>query len=76
MGKRNPVRVQAVQLPAADDSGEGLAEIIVTPRRGEGSLEHVPQTVDAVTADTIQRLNILKLRSVMHTYTFIGSGFR
>src|SRR3984893_15750669 len=41
-----------------------VEEIIVTARRKEESLEDVPETVNAVTADTIERLNLLKFDDI------------
>src|SRR5689334_7305179 len=39
-------------------------EIIVTARRRAESLEDVPQTVNAVTSDSLERLNILRFTDV------------
>jgi iron complex outermembrane receptor protein len=49
---------------AEDDSGLALQEIIVTARRKEESLEDVPQTVNALSADTVQKLNILRFEDI------------
>src|SRR5215831_4964678 len=49
---------------SATASPAGLEEIIVTARRKEESLQDVPQTVSAVTAETIEKLNILKFEDV------------
>jgi outer membrane receptor protein involved in Fe transport len=47
-----------------DDSGLALQEIIVTARRKEESLEDVPQTVNALSADAVEKLNFLKFDDV------------
>jgi iron complex outermembrane receptor protein len=45
--------------PAAPAGVEAtLGEIVVTARRKSESLQEVPQSVTAVTADTIQKLNL------------------
>jgi iron complex outermembrane receptor protein len=41
-----------------------LGEIVVTARRRSESLQEVPQSVSAVTADTLQRLNITQFADV------------
>jgi iron complex outermembrane receptor protein len=41
-----------------------LGEIVVTARRRSESLQEVPQTVNAVTADTLQKLNIKRFEDV------------
>src|SRR5262245_2736992 len=46
------------------DTDLTLEEIIVTARRREESLRDVPQTIDAVTAENIEKLNILKLEDI------------
>jgi iron complex outermembrane recepter protein len=46
------------------ESQVGLEEIIVSARRKEESVQDVPQTVNAVTAATIEKLNILKFDDV------------
>jgi iron complex outermembrane receptor protein len=43
-----------------------LGEIVVTARRRSESLQEVPQTVNAVTADTLQKLNIRQFEDVQH----------
>ena len=42
----------------------GLEEIIVTARRREESLQDVPQTVNAVTSESVEKLNILRFNEV------------
>lgn len=42
----------------------GLEEVIVTARRRSESLQDVPQTVDAVTADDIEKLNLQQFTDV------------
>jgi iron complex outermembrane receptor protein len=41
-----------------------LGEIVVTARRKSESLQEVPQTVNAVTADTLQKLNITQFTDI------------
>jgi iron complex outermembrane receptor protein len=52
----------AAQGPAADQAT--LGEIVVTARRRSESLQEVPQTVNAVTADTLQKLEIKQFQDV------------
>src|SRR5262245_52438196 len=54
------------QTPAANnlEPSFGLEEIIVTARRKAESLQDVPQTVDAVTADDIERLSFQQFTDV------------
>jgi iron complex outermembrane recepter protein len=52
-----PVLLAAAQQAAAE-AAEGEGEIIVTARRREESLQDVPLVVNAVTAETIEKLNI------------------
>lgn len=49
---------------AGEDSTATLQEIIVTARRKEESLEDVPQTVNAVSAESVEKLNILKFEDI------------
>src|SRR5215813_3522033 len=49
---------------AGENTGFALEEIIVTARRREESLRDVPQTVDAVTAEAVEKLNILKFEDL------------
>jgi iron complex outermembrane receptor protein len=50
--------------PGAAPEAVSLGEIVVTARRRSESLQEVPQTVNAVTADTLQKLNIKKFEDV------------
>src|SRR6516165_2744905 len=51
--------------PAAAPAEEtSLGEIVVTARRRSESLQEVPQTVNAVSADTLQKLNIRQFTDV------------
>jgi iron complex outermembrane receptor protein len=53
--------------PAASAGGDTqLGEIVVTARRRSESLQEVPQTVNAVTADTLQKLNITQFTDVQN----------
>ena len=49
---------QTAEPAAADAATTSLTEIIVTARRRDESIQDVPQVVNAVTADTLQKLNI------------------
>jgi iron complex outermembrane receptor protein len=51
--------------PAAPAANEAtLGEIVVTARRRSESLQEVPQTVNAVTSETLQKLNIRQFQDV------------
>jgi iron complex outermembrane receptor protein len=54
----------ATAAPAASEAT--LGEIVVTARRRSESLQEVPQTVNAVTTDTLQRLNITQFQDVQN----------
>lgn len=47
-----------------EDSSALLQEVIVTARRKEESMEDVPQSMNAVTADAVQRLNLLQFQDI------------
>jgi iron complex outermembrane receptor protein len=49
---------------AAADQTATLGEIVVTARRRSESLQEVPQTVNAITADTLTKLNIQQFQDV------------
>jgi iron complex outermembrane receptor protein len=51
-------------LAAAPADQATLGEIVVTARRRSESLQEVPQTVNAVTSDTLQKLNIRQFQDV------------
>jgi iron complex outermembrane receptor protein len=57
---------QSAPPPAAAPAAENatLGEIVVTARRRAESLQEVPQTVNAVTSDTLQKLNITQFTDV------------
>lgn len=50
--------------PAAETSTTALTEIIVTARRRDESVQDVPQVVNAVTSDAIQKVNIRNFTEV------------
>ena len=50
--------------PAATTDEATLGEIVVTARRRTESLQEVPQVVNAITSDTIQKLNIREFRDI------------
>src|SRR5881628_2833323 len=52
----------AAAAPASEEAT--LGEIVVTARRRSESLQEVPQTVNAVTSDTLQKLNIRQFQDV------------
>src|ERR1700743_2817903 len=55
----------AASAPAARPGGDPtLGEIVVTARRRSESLQEVPQTVNAVTADTLQKLSIKQFQDI------------
>ena len=49
---------------AADEGNIGVEEIVVTARRKSESLQDIPQTVNAVTSETLEKLNILDFEDV------------
>jgi iron complex outermembrane receptor protein len=56
---------QTTSAPAAAPANEAtLGEIVVTARRRAESLQEVPQTVNAVTSDTLQKLNIRQFQDI------------
>ena len=70
----------APAAPAAAVAEPTLGEIVVTARRRSESLQEVPQTVDAVTADTLQKLNITQFADVQNVVPGLslqqgGDGF-
>src|SRR6201991_4805377 len=62
--------VHAAQPAAAPATAEAapaeLGEIVVTARRRSESLQEVPQTVNAVSADTLRKLNITQFTDVQN----------
>ncbi|HMN46025.1 MAG TPA: TonB-dependent receptor [Povalibacter sp.] len=56
----------ATSTPAQDTAGAGfqLEEVVVTARRRAESLQDVPQTVDAVTAEDVAKLNFQNFTDV------------
>ncbi|CAN7346066.1 TonB-dependent receptor [Phenylobacterium sp. LjRoot225] len=59
------ISTAAMAQPAASSSDDAmLSEIVVTARRKAESLQTVPQTVNAVTGNTLQKLNIQKFEDV------------
>src|SRR4051794_7356462 len=54
--------VNAASAAPAEEST--LGEIVVTARRRSESLQTVPQTVNAVTADTLQKLNLTTFQDI------------
>src|ERR1700740_876936 len=55
----------AAPTPAPADQAT-LGEIVVTARRRSESLQEVPQTVNAVSSDTVQKLNITQFTDVQN----------
>jgi iron complex outermembrane receptor protein len=54
----------AAPAQAAPAEAATLGEIVVTARRRSESLQEVPQTVNAVTSDTLQKLNIRQFADI------------
>jgi iron complex outermembrane receptor protein len=54
----------AAPAPTAAAPEATLGEIVVTARRRSESLQEVPQTVNAVTSETLQKLNIRQFQDV------------
>ena len=63
MGSVAKAAPAAPELAVADNSAT-LGEIVVTARRRSESLQEVPQTVNAVTSDTLQKLNITQFADI------------
>ena len=63
MSSAATAQTQPAHTTAAPEEAT-LGEIVVTARRKSESLQEVPQTVNAVTADTLQKLNIRKFEDV------------
>jgi iron complex outermembrane receptor protein len=66
-------------IVVAQDTPQGatIDEVVVTARRKEESLQDVPQTVSAVTAATVEKLNILQfedIQAVVPGLTLSASG--
>ncbi|CAN7268625.1 TonB-dependent receptor [Phenylobacterium sp. LjRoot225] len=58
-------QAQPAPAPAAEAASEtSLGEIVVTARRRSESLQQVPQVVNAVTSDTLDKLNIKRFDDV------------
>jgi iron complex outermembrane receptor protein len=58
---------QTAPAPAAAPADEvALGEIVVTARRKSESLQEVPQTVNAVSSETLQKLNITQFTDVQN----------
>src|SRR3546814_15865406 len=55
-----PVAADAAAGASDQTADIGIAEVIVTARRKSESLQDVPQTVNAVSNETLQKLNIQK----------------
>jgi iron complex outermembrane receptor protein len=75
----------AAAQPASAAAGQPedavLGEIVVTARRRSESLQEVPQTVNAVTSDTLQKLNIKQFQDVQNVVPGLslisnGTGFQ
>jgi iron complex outermembrane receptor protein len=66
MAVATTAHAQTAAPPAAAAAPEEatLGEIVVTARRKSESLQEVPQTVNAVTAETLQKLRVLKFEDV------------
>lgn len=53
-----PAQSQDVPAAAGAEANAGLEEIVVTARRRSETLQDVPQTVNAVSSETIEKLRI------------------
>lgn len=60
----SPALAQPAAAPEATAPEAMLGEIVVTARRRSESLQEVPQVVNAVTSDTLQKLKIQDFRDV------------
>src|SRR3546814_16170854 len=59
-----PVAADAAAGASDQTADIGIAEVIVTARRKSESLQDGPQTVNAVSNETLQKLNIQKFEDV------------
>jgi iron complex outermembrane recepter protein len=68
IGGTTAAHAQDASEPAAS-SGQESNDIIVTARRRDESLQDVPQTVNAVSSETIQKLRILNASDITRVVT-------
>jgi iron complex outermembrane receptor protein len=59
-----PAVARAAEQAAAADPGATLAEVTVTARRREETLQHTPVSVTAVGADTLEAINFNRMDNV------------
>jgi iron complex outermembrane receptor protein len=76
-----PAQAPPAPAAASADDQAMLGEIVVTARRRSESLQEVPQTVNAVSADTLQKLNIKQFQDVQNVVPGLslisnGTGFQ
>jgi iron complex outermembrane recepter protein len=64
MTASSEAQAPAAALGASNESSDVLTEIVVTARRKEELLIDVPGTVNVVTADTVQKLNLLNFEDI------------
>ncbi|MGN6358381.1 MAG: TonB-dependent receptor [Novosphingobium sp.] len=62
-----PLHAQEITPDAAEDTASDAGDIIVTARRRDESAQDVPLVVNAVTADTIAKLNFREFRDIAAT---------
>ena len=55
----------AQTAPAADDSGTAIADIIVTATRREESLNKIPLAIQALSGDSLAKLNITNFEKLI-----------
>ena len=56
--------LQEAPRPAAPGAGRTVSEVVVTARRRSERLQDVPQSVNAVTADTLQKLQLKQFQDI------------
>lgn len=70
----------APEAATVDGGAPQIAEVIVTARRKSEALQDVPQTVNAISGDTLEKLNIIQFNDVASvvpglTLSNAGDGF-
>lgn len=66
----------AQSAPAADDNGTAIADIVVTATRREESLNKIPVAIQALTGDSLQKLNVANFEKLIEFLPNVRSGSR
>lgn len=73
-GLATPALAQAA--PAADDSGTAISDIVVTATRREESLNKIPVAIQALTGDSLQKLNVTNFDKLLEFLPNVRSASR